>query len=377
MSGARGVMAGRVGFVQQADLSPGFFEDMQALRPTWFLGMSYLWQDLYSMHQRRLLPRLQALLAARLPGADGAATAACLQAQRPLLWDELVAALLRTRAGMLAQKAELDTSKRLMGGSLAFGATGGSHTPPEVKEFVAALLPTAGCLSDSYGSTEFPGISNNGVIGADVELKLVPVVRVGEDRVGEDGKLVEGKSKTLYSPDERPFPRGEIVVRRKDGTQTAYFGNAAETAKAWKGGWYYTGDVGQLEYISRMPSLGAKARVLQDARKLSIIDRVKSLEELYWQHDSKWIEVGAMPCRAAPFSLSRCRTSVWHCSAKLITSRPRGTAKQPPVHPSQQQQQQQQQQAGAAASRRSSSKKTKRPLVSALLGPLAPSLGRP
>ena len=51
---------------------------------------------------------------------------------------------------------------------------GGSRTPEAVRRFMYFLLEE-GCsgVIDSYGSTEFPGISNNGEIAPDVELKLI------------------------------------------------------------------------------------------------------------------------------------------------------------------------------------------------------------
>ena len=87
---------------------------------------------------------------------------------------------------------------------------------------------------DSYGSTEFPGISNNGEIAPDVELKLVPC---------HGG----------YSPDDTPNPRGEILVRRKNGKRTYYWKNEKLTSSVWDAdGWYHTGDVGELCYTEEV-----------------------------------------------------------------------------------------------------------------------------
>ena len=117
------------------------------------------------------------------------------------------------------------------------------------------------------GSTEFPGISRNGEISGEIELKLEPVVMSG---------------KTIYSPQDTPHPRGEIVVRRKDGLRTQYWQRPELDAEVWRDGWFHTGDVGQLDY-------GAA-----QAPKLKVIDRVKALEEVYWAGDSVWIEPGAL-----------------------------------------------------------------------------------
>ena len=81
---------------------------------------------------------------------------------------------------------------------------GGSRTPSAVRLFIFFLLEEgSNGVTDSYGSTEFPGISSNGEIAPDVELKLIPC---------QGG----------YSPDDQPNPRGEILVRRRDGSRTSY-----------------------------------------------------------------------------------------------------------------------------------------------------------
>lgn len=81
---------------------------------------------------------------------------------------------------------------------------GGSRTPAAVRLFIFFLLEEgSNGVTDSYGSTEFPGIASNGEIAPDVELKLIPC---------QGG----------YTPDDRPNPRGEILVRRRDGSRTSY-----------------------------------------------------------------------------------------------------------------------------------------------------------
>lgn len=126
-------------------------------------------------------------------------------------------------------------------------------------------------VHDSYGSTEFPGISRNGEISGDVELRLFPVVMHGKTVYAPKGSL----DATAESLDG-----GEIAVRRKDGSRTHYWNRPDLDSTTWRGGWYFTGDVGQLDYTSHCSS----------GPRLKIIDRVNSLEELYWHGDSKWIE---------------------------------------------------------------------------------------
>ena len=138
-----------------------------------------------------------------------------------------------TREGGWARKQLLDVARREMGACLKSAATGGSSTPEVVREFMRHLLEDgANGVVDSYGSTEFPGISNNGVVAESVELKLVAA--------------------GAYSPHDTPHPRGEIVVRRQGETpeeKVSYFKDPERSAAAWdKDGWYRTGDIGELRY---------------------------------------------------------------------------------------------------------------------------------
>ena len=88
-------------------------------------------------------------------------------------------------------------------------------------------------------------------------------------------------STVVYDPSDRPNPRGEIVVRWKNGLQTRYWKRPDLDAKQWRGGWFHTGDVGSLDYHHD--------KVVECGPKLAIIDRVSALEEIYWRGDSKWI----------------------------------------------------------------------------------------
>jgi hypothetical protein len=130
-------------------------------------------------------------------------------------------------------------------------------------------------VHDSYGSTEFPGISRNGEISSVVELRLFPVIMSGATVYAPRGSL----KATADSVDG-----GEIAVRRIDGYRTHYWNRPDLDRLAWRGGWYFTGDVGQLDYS---PNTGTGSA---SGPRLKIIDRVKSLEELYWHGDSKWVE---------------------------------------------------------------------------------------
>lgn len=187
---------------------------------------------------------------------------------------------------------------------------GGSRTPEAVRRFMFFLLEDgSNGVTDSYGSTEFPGIASNGEIAPDVELKLI---------------ACPGG----YSPDDRPHPRGEILVRRKDGSRTSYWKNEELTASAWDvDGWYHTGDVGLLNYkqeqvpnrYSEIPR--AKGHNwTAGVGYLQVIDRVKQLEELYWNHDSLWVSTQYLENLYVICVLQRAATSI--CNTDCIPVMP-------------------------------------------------------
>ena len=286
-------------------------EGMRAIRPTFFLGLSDFWTTLYAAHRRLLESALaEALCGSRgVPAGGGAAhataevveeieelpvaavlrefhramaeggvTAQALRASAA--WPDLCEAFLSTRLGGGVHQRVLRHTRAQLGGALLITVTGGSHTSADVVTFMSRLM-SAGNESrvyNSYGSTEFPGISRNGEINDALELKLIPVEE--REHEGEGGRR-GGARRTLYAPTDRPHPRGEIVVRWKNGLQTQYWKRPELDKQMWRDGWFYTGDVGALDYTH--------PRVVETGPLLTIVDRVTSLEEIYWEGDSVWI----------------------------------------------------------------------------------------
>eukprot|EP01064_Diplonema_japonicum_P022536 TRINITY_DN3246_c3_g1_i1.p1 TRINITY_DN3246_c3_g1~~TRINITY_DN3246_c3_g1_i1.p1 ORF type:complete len:1703 (+),score=316.86 TRINITY_DN3246_c3_g1_i1:64-5109(+) len=239
---------GCTGFITYPEWSPGFFMQFQCLRPTFFLGMSCTWQDLYALYLKEYIPLADEHLQASLSSASHDTLS---------IWPSVRASFAKTRKGIELNNVVMNRMRAMLGNSLLIAVTGGGPTSPDVFSFITeCLLEGNECrVIDSYGSTEFPGISSNGVVSSEVELKLLPVVKGGA---------------MLYNPEAIP-PQGEIVVRRKDGCLTSYWNRP--DLEAWKDGWYHTGDVGMMGPAG-----------------LKIVDRVSNLEEVYWKGDSVWIE---------------------------------------------------------------------------------------
>ena len=333
---------GKLGFARGEDQLEGMLEDLKDLRPTFFLGMANFWSTLHGRFLTSLNAELDAVLntlvlehlspqqnehnrhgttetnedeCKKESGAAARALAISGFRNEPN-WAALRQCLQQTRRGAEIVKRHLDATRTQLGGCLRLCATGGSRTPTAVREFMSWLLEEGNetRVTDAYGSTEFPGISSNGFISDGVELKLEPVMSAA----GGDNTPLEPA--VVYSPEDHPCPRGEILVRRTDGTRPSYYWKRPKlNAAAWdEDGWYRTGDVGQLEYRaidaegnsimqpntyqSKKPRCayfspkqdggvmcknpGAFAH---DAPLLTIIDRVQNLEEIYLHGDSYWI----------------------------------------------------------------------------------------
>eukprot|EP01130_Rhizamoeba_saxonica_P018113 TRINITY_DN8977_c0_g1_i1.p1 TRINITY_DN8977_c0_g1~~TRINITY_DN8977_c0_g1_i1.p1 ORF type:complete len:831 (-),score=189.22 TRINITY_DN8977_c0_g1_i1:22-2493(-) len=202
---------GRVGFCTDGDI----FNSLQIFKPVLFVAMSYLWNNIYNKYKNALSKQ----------GSDP---------------DQVNS-----------------TFRNILGGRTQWIATGGSATSPEVIQFMQDMFD---CLvTNAYGCTECPGISSNGIISSEVELKLRDIPERG------------------YTNDDEPNPRGEILVK-STSMSPGYFNNPEKTAESFVDGWFHTSDIGEID------SEGV----------LHIIDRIKGLIELYVDGRSVWSSGGTL-----------------------------------------------------------------------------------
>jgi len=125
--------------------------------------------------------------------------------------------------------------------------TGSEPTPVPLIEEFAAQLPAVGILQ-GYGMTEFP-ISTTilppedaiAKVGSTGKATLITELRVVDDR-GED--LPPGET-------------GEIVLQ-SPATTSGYWRRPEETAAAFVGGWFHTGDLGYLDADGYLFIVGRK-----------------------------------------------------------------------------------------------------------------------
>ena len=143
----------------------------------------------------------------------------------------------------------LDAEFRTRLGHRVTGLNCGGATPmPHVQAWLKRVF-TQCYISENYASTEAGPITNSygneaGRISKNIKVKLI---------------AFEG-----YTPQDQPFPRGEILVKTSAGA-CAYLNRPDLTESAWDAdGYFHTGDIGEMP----------------DAEHVRIIDRKKNIFKL-------------------------------------------------------------------------------------------------
>ena len=108
------IAGGRTGLITGPAGSDEFFAAMRELRPTFFLGFSCFWQDLFHRHAQRVRSAVSSALQPRL----GSATLSAVQSA------QLEAAFLRTRRGQAVERRVAALAREELGGALTIAATG-------------------------------------------------------------------------------------------------------------------------------------------------------------------------------------------------------------------------------------------------------------
>ena len=248
-------------------------KNVSSVKPRVFLGLSHFWHRVYIdfindlsnavfAKTKDLLLEMQSKHFSDLNALD---------IIRNNAWSEWVLEM-ATILDIKSNKIK-EVRNEWFGGKLFTPITGGSYTSPRVISWMKEVfspLATSGetqgsRVQDSYGTSEFPGISCNGEINESIHLKLIDVPELG------------------YVSTDTPHPRGEIVVRYKDKLMNPVYlrSTEKEISEESLNDWYHTGDIGSLDYSFEDHPRG----------KLSVIDRKSNLLELYVGGDSVWVQV--------------------------------------------------------------------------------------
>ena len=127
----------------------------------------------------------------------------------------------------------------------------GAPCPPEIWEPFEERFGVK--LTEVYGSTEVPIVTQNGMAAADL----------ADRRIGTAGRLSGLYDMRIVDESDNEAPPGtpgEIVVRARPNhaTFSGYYDMTEATADSWRGGWFHTGDRGvvdadgYLTFIDRM-----------------------------------------------------------------------------------------------------------------------------
>ncbi len=144
----------------------------------------------------------------------------------------------RCRATPLWDRILFNKFKQLIGGRVKIMLSGGAPLGVESQEFIRVCFGAT--FIQGYGLTETAGAVciqgvfdpfETRVVGvpiASCEIKLVSQPEMG------------------YLVTDKPCPRGELVVRGNNISQ-GYYRQKEETRKAFQDGWFFTGDIAEIE----------------------------------------------------------------------------------------------------------------------------------
>jgi len=122
------------------------------------------------------------------------------------------------------KKVESWVRYELMGGRLIMSMTASAPTSPEVVDFLRETCEAP--VHDMYGSTEIGGITMDcKVMDSITEWKLEDVPDLG------------------YTSNDKPYARGELLVKSIQGIQSYYKDQGATDLLIDKDGFYHTGDI--------------------------------------------------------------------------------------------------------------------------------------
>jgi len=154
--------------------------------------------------------------------------------------DQILRSAAETRAtffsGVPSMYAVLGAAPRLAGdlSSLRICLSGGAPLPVPVLEAFEGRYGVPIC--EGYGPTE-----------------CAPVLTVnppaGTRKVGTVGPPIPGVELRVVNEEDVPLPAGQVgeIVARGGNVMRGYLNRPEETARALRGGWYHTGDLGWLD----------------------------------------------------------------------------------------------------------------------------------
>ncbi|KAJ1719378.1 medium-chain fatty acid-CoA ligase faa2, partial [Coemansia biformis] len=246
---------GRIGFYS-GDVA-NIVGDMQALRPTGFLGVPRLYNRMYDRIAAATIyaPGLRGVLARtalrqkleRLEAGQGVHHA---------LWDRIVCSKIRA----------------VFGGRLEMAASGSAPLDGRVLNFLRVALAVT--IREGYGTTECNALATASVLNENTSG------HVGIPSPATDIRLRDVPEMN-YRATDRPCPRGEILIRSAS-TFVGYYRDPEKTREAFDGEWLATGDIGQLNPDGNLQIIDRSKNIVKLAQGEYVA--VEHLEAIYSRH---------------------------------------------------------------------------------------------
>jgi long-chain acyl-CoA synthetase len=160
---------------------------------------------------------------------------------------------------------------------------------PKFWSFVVGAAPLDAELEAFWSERGFAVIQGYGL------TETAPIVSVTHPfhiQAGSVGKAIAGVD-VMIAPD------GEILVRGENVTG-GYFQAEAETAKAFEGGWFHTGDIGEIGPDGRLFIRGRKKEVIVTPEGLKVFpeDIERVVNQIAGVRDSAAVGVATTPDRS-------------------------------------------------------------------------------
>ncbi|MCG6961876.1 MAG: AMP-binding protein [Acidobacteria bacterium] len=193
---------GRVGFARRG---AALFEDVRAIRPTYFEGPPAIWNAVYTEYK------------------SAVASAASMQ--------EVARARARCRA--------------MFGGRLVGMATGGAASDAGMRTAMEEIFGVP--MGEGYGTTEAGTLGAGGVLLPNLDFRLVDLAELG------------------FTTADRPYPRGELAVRTPR-TIARYHSDEEATRDGFTDdGYFLTGDIVEVRPDRSFNILGRRKELLKVA----------------------------------------------------------------------------------------------------------------
>ena len=152
--------------------------------------------------------------------------------------------------------------------------------------FVVGAAPLDAKLETFWSARGFAVIQGYGLTET---APIVSVTHPFDIEAGSVGKAIAGV-------DVKIAPDGEILVRGENVT-AGYFEAEAETAKAFEGGWFHTGDIGEIAPDGRLFIRGRKKEVIVTPEGLKVFpdDVERVVNQIQGVRDSAAVGVTSGP----------------------------------------------------------------------------------